>query len=144
MEMVAAADAHVQRGVQRKSVRDRRAKVDGQSKVLTGLVDTVHELLRVFGRKFKAENTFTWNNLKPIKCKPWCYNSLNLTMYLYILLYYIPPTILCFNKLHQALYLWYPMFPTCVVINSRFVVKEVTVELKCYYNRSIFNKFRSH
>ena len=43
---------HVQHGVQRKSVRGRRAKVDGQSKVLAGFADTVHELLRVFGRKY--------------------------------------------------------------------------------------------
>ena len=36
----------------RKSVRGRRAKVDGQSKNLAGLADTVHELLRIFGRKY--------------------------------------------------------------------------------------------
>ena len=36
-----------------------------------------------------AENTFTWKNLKPIKCKPGCYNALNLTIRLWL------PTILC-------------------------------------------------
>ena len=49
---LADAPVHVQHGVQRKSVRGRRAKVDGRSKNLAGLADTVHELLRIFGRKY--------------------------------------------------------------------------------------------